>query len=340
MHRTQAKSTASSTAVQLCLRWSARFRRRLSSTSLAILGLCLFSCAACDAGAEAQAPTVNFNRERAWSDLERIVGMGPRPSGTPALDELRSFLSKQLTEAGLTPIIESFEENTPIGPLAFANLYADLTSQGTGTAKPPMVILATHMDTKRLGKDFVGANDGGSGTATLLELARILASESKPRPVTYRFLFLDGEESQREQWIDPDNRYGSRYHATALRARGQHRQVGALVLLDLVGDRNLRFFTESNSDRDLLNIFFEAARKNGLGAHVGGPRGEILDDHLSFMAVDIPCVDLIDFDYGPNNSYWHGEDVLEHCAPASLEITGKIVLFGLPELERWVLARR
>ncbi len=173
--------------------------------------------------------------------------------------------------------------------------------------------------------------------AVLLELARNLAA-GPDRPVRYRFLFVDGEESVQWNWVDPDNRYGSRHHVEQLRVRGELDSVAACVLLDLVGDKQLRFFSESYSDRKLLDIFFTSARSQGLGRHVGGPSEPVKDDHLSFMAADIPSVDLIDLDYGLDNAYWHSaDDTLENVSAASLGVTAKIVWGGLPELERWAL---
>ncbi|MEM7308612.1 MAG: M28 family peptidase [Planctomycetota bacterium] len=294
------------------------------------------SCGTSSAGI-AQGPE-QFDQARAWSLLERIVAVGPRPSGTPKIEKLIDLMEAELKSYGLAPIRETFEDKTPIGPLTFTNLYVDLEGETADGSPAPMVVICTHFDTKRMSFPFVGANDGGSGTAVLLELARILAE--RKAPVTYRLLFLDGEESILPDWRDPDNRYGSRYHVAQLRATGLVHRVKACVLIDLVGDKELRFMTELNSDRRLLAMFFDAAKGAGLGRHVNGRRQEIKDDHLSFMAADIPSIDLIDLDYGPGNRFWHTpDDTLENCSAASLGATGKIVLLGLPAVEEWVGGR-
>lgn len=279
-----------------------------------------------------------FDAARAWKHLEHCASLGARPAGSEALEQKRAYIRRELEAAQLTVQREDFEAETPVGALRMANLYADIAARKGGTA--PLVIVCTHIDTKRLPHAFEGANDSASGTAALLELARVLA-RSPSAEVAYRILFLDGEESQREEWIDPDNRYGSRHHAAQLEARGELARTKAVVLLDMIGDRDLKLHTETYSDGRLLEIFFASARAQGLGQHVGGPRLEVKDDHLSFMTAGIPSVDLIDFAYGPNNAWWHtAEDRVEHCAPESLSAIGRIVLGGLPELERWVLARR
>jgi glutaminyl-peptide cyclotransferase len=295
--------------------------------------------AACSSANPAAAEA--FDAARAWKDLENLVALGPRPVGSPALERTRAYIEAELARAGLRPQRDSFRVDPPAGftgarpsggVFELANVYADLEPPGASNGE--MVLLCTHFDTKLSRERFVGANDGGSGTAVLLELARVLA-RSGPRGVAYRFLFLDGEEALNWNWKDPDNCYGSRHHAAALKQNGAAARVRACVLLDMVGDKDLGLLRESYSDQRLTEIFFAAARAAGLGAHVDARREEIRDDHISFMDVGIPSVDLIDFDYGPRNAHWHAaSDTLENCAAASLEITGRIVLAGLPSLER------
>jgi hypothetical protein len=290
--------------------------------------------AACSASTAAPPPT-SFRADRAWTHLEAMVALGPRPAGSEALDRAREYIAAELESCGLAPVTEAFRSDTPAGEIEFANVWADI-----GPEDAPLVVLVTHIDTKRFEWTFVGANDSAAGTAALLELARALAGHGGEREVTYRILFVDGEESIREEWTDPDNRYGSRHHVRRLQESGEIRRVRACVLLDLVGDADLRLSTESYSDTALREIFFDAARRIGLGKHVGGPRREIKDDHLSFMAANIPSVDLIDFEYGPNNAYWHDRrDTIENVSADSLGVVGRIVLAGLPALEDHVLGR-
>jgi Zn-dependent M28 family amino/carboxypeptidase len=170
----------------------------------------------------------------------------------------------------------------------------------------------------------------------LIELARQLAS--RENPVAYRIVFLDGEEAIRSQWIDPDNRYGSRHHVAELARTKLLERVKACVLLDLVGDKGLRLTHDAYSDPELLAAFFGAAEENGLGDHVGARRQPVKDDHLSFIEAGVPSADLIDLEYGPANRYWHSEDdTLENVSAESLGIIGTIVLLGLPRVEELVL---
>lgn len=277
------------------------------------------------------AAPVALDADRAWKHLEALVAFGPRPPGSPALEATRAYLEAELARTGLKPAREAFDAKTPLGNFALANVYADLPA---ATADAERVILATHFDTK-LGIDgFVGANDGGSGTALLLELARVLA-QGGPRPLAYRFLFLDGEEATRPQWQGEDNCYGSRHHAKELAKRGEASRVRAFVLLDMVGDADLALLRETWSDRRLVDLFRAAAGRAGLAGVFSNQSQAIEDDHGPFLDAGIPSLDLIDFEYGPGNAYWHTtDDVLAHCSKESLAKVGRVVLEALPALER------
>jgi Zn-dependent M28 family amino/carboxypeptidase len=186
---------------------------------------------------------------------------------------------------------------------------------------------------------FVGANDGASSTAALIEIARVLAKDRK-RAIGYRFAFFDGEESVREEWIGDDNTYGSRHHVQALQANGRIESLRAFVLLDMVGDKDLKLTSDTLSDRKLMEVFTKAARDLGLGRHVGGKSMEVRDDHVPFLMARVRTVDLIDLEFGPHNSYWHTDkDVPENCSKESLDAIGRIALRGLAELETLFLAR-
>jgi hypothetical protein len=302
---------------------------------LAVWALALSACP----GPAAGAPTGEtreippFDAARAWKDVEAQVALGPRVSGSEAAEKTRAYFEAQLTAAGLRPVREAFTEETPAGEIAFCNVYADLAATTAAPETAPIVILLSHYDTKRFSFTFVGANDAASSSGALLELARAL-STAKTRLVTYRFLFVDGEEAVRAVWEDPDNRYGSRHHVAQLVKTGLRPRVKAAVLLDMIGDKDLRIARDEYSTPWLYEAFAAAARSQGLGAKVDGRRERIADDHVSFLEVGIQAVDLIDFDYGPNNSYWHTQaDTLDKCSSDSLAAAGKIVLAGLPAVE-------
>lgn len=302
--------------------------------ALLLLPLAPVIFSGCDA--PTKSTTLEFDGARAWKNLETQVAIGPRPAGSAALEKTRAWLSTALTESGLKSVREDFKAQTPAGEIAFANIYADLPARNPAASE--WIILGSHFDTKRteerFKEPFLGANDAGSSTAVLLELARVLA-KGGARELNYRFLFLDGEEAIAWDWIGEDNTYGSRYHAGQLQKSGMAARVRAFILLDMVGDKDLQLMRDSYSDRRLLELFFATGRELGYRKHVDGRAEEIRDDHLSFMAVGIPSIDLIDLDYGPLNSYWHTpKDTLENCSQASLEVIGRLVLASLPKVEK------
>ncbi len=275
-----------------------------------------------------------FDSERAWKDLMHQVELGPRPAGSPALEETRVWIASELEQMGLTPIREDFQADTPFGAFRMANIYADFVTGSAPEEEADILVLCAHFDTKTLNFRFVGANDGASGVAALLELARVITAQG-PRPMTYRFLFVDGEEAMRQTWVDPDNLYGSRHHVKGIALRGENQRVRACVLLDMVADIDLQLTLDTFSHADLLEIFFEAARAGGLGEHVDGPPIPIKDDHLPFQRLKIPSCDLIDFSYGEYNEHWHKiSDLPKNCSKESLGVIGKMVLLGLPVVEQ------
>ncbi len=305
------------------------------------IGAALLLCLACQATVGCDTPSGSkraraIDADKAWAHLERQVAFGPRPSGSKEIEECRKYLEAELSAAGLKPKRETFKAETPIGEIEFTNIWAEWPGSDPQAG---WIVLGSHYDTKRMPFPFVGANDAGSSTAVLIELARVIVASGQGR-FTYRFVFFDGEEATRPDWADPDNTYGSRHHAQQLKRVGDNTKARAFVLLDMVGDKDLKLTRDVYSDRRFMDCFLQAARANGLGAHVDGRSLEIRDDHLSFMAIGVPSVDLIDFEYGPNNSYWHTQaDVLANCSKESLAAIGKITLLGLESLEELLSAR-
>jgi Zn-dependent M28 family amino/carboxypeptidase len=182
------------------------------------------------------------------------------------------------------------------------------------------------------GVNFVGANDAGSSTGLLLELARVLASRKEK--LDYWFVFLDGEEAFVD-WSTFDSTYGSRHLAQKWKGEGMVPKIRALILLDMIGDKNLDVLYETNSTKHLMDLFHSTARSLGLGSILSQTKSRIGDDHIPFLDVGIPCVDLIDYNYGPDNSYWHtAADTTDKLSPQSMETVGTVVLAMLPELQK------
>jgi len=270
----------------------------------------------------------SFSGARAFEDLKHLVGFGPRPSGSPALTQTRQWLIQELRGTGAEVEEDPFVANTPIGPIPMDNLIAKFRGSRRET-----VIVAGHYDTKRFDAfRFLGANDGGSSAALLVELARVLGA--RRNALDYWLVFFDGEEAVRD-WSATDSLYGSRHLVDKLSASGELSRIQALILVDMIGDAQLRIPRESSSTPWLSDLVFNVAQRLGYGRYFVNSQNAVDDDHMPFINAGVSAVDLIDFDYGPNNSYWHSaRDTLDHCSPQSLTIVGRVVAATLIELEK------
>ena len=279
------------------------------------------------ASLSAQAPAT-FDSSKAWEHLRQQVAIGPRPSGSPGNLKNREYIKTTLAGFGITTVEQPFEATTPIGQIKMANLIATIPGQ-----RPDRIVLASHFDTKLFREfRFVGASDGASSTAALLELGRVL--KARPQlPFTIELLFLDGEEATGE-WQGTDNTYGSRHYVAAAGKAGTLKSIRTLILLDMIGDRQLNMRREQNSTPWLTDIIWSTAKKLGHGAQFLDERTPIEDDHIPFLKAGVPAVDLIDLDYPA----WHtAQDTLDNVAARSLQIVGDVVVAALPEIEQRLL---
>ena len=286
-----------------------------------IAGLLSGSCVA------AQSPAT-FDSSKAWEHLRQQVAIGPRPSGSAGNVKNREYIKSTLAALGIKTVEQPFEATTPIGPIKMVNLVATIPGQ-----RPDRIVLASHFDTKLFREfRFVGASDGASSTAALLELARVI--KARPQlPFTIELLFLDGEEAVRE-WTETDSTYGSRYYVDAARKSGSLKSLRALVLLDMIGDRQLNIRREANSTPWLTDIIWNTARRLGHQAYFLNEVTPIEDDHIPFLKAGVAAVDIIDLDFPA----WHtAQDTLDAVAARSLQIVGDVVVAALPEIEARLL---
>src|SRR3984957_14023619 len=274
--------------------------------------------------APAPETTGGFDGARAYKYVEQLVAIGPHSAGSEGIRHAQEYIVGQLKSFGCPLEQQDFHApSTPVGDVAMKNIVVKIPS-----ANPNIILYGSHYDTKRI-PNFVGADDAGSSTGVLLELARLLCARKNAD--TIWLAFFDGEEAFNSSWADPDNTYGSRELAAILALTGNLPHVKAMILVDMVGPANPVYKREINSTQWLTDIFWTTAAQLGYGKVFVNDRADIEDDHLSFLKRDIPSVDIIDLDV----PYWHTtQDTLDKVDPRTLAITGHVLIASLPELEK------
>jgi Zn-dependent M28 family amino/carboxypeptidase len=284
---------------------------------------------------------VAFNGERALEHVRKQIEIGPRPPGSPELGKTREYIINTLKDFGLKVVTDEFSASTPLGVKKMVNVTAELPGESKD-----VIIISSHYDTKVF-KDmrFVGANDPGSSVGTLLELGRVLAANQQKPKLTYRLVFFDGEESLCEGWDEcskpnaPDNTYGSRRYVSQLRANKELELVRSLILLDMMGYKNLELGRDTLSTRWLQDIIWRTGRELGYTRiFVDRPEGVGGDDHEPFLRAGIDSVDMIQLEGYP---YWHTpDDTLDKVSAQSMKIVGETVLASLPRIEQYLQNKR
>jgi Zn-dependent M28 family amino/carboxypeptidase len=267
--------------------------------------------------------TGGFDGKRVFAHVAKQVSFGPRPSGSQAIVNLQDYLQSELKSYGCNVEADSFGADTPVGRLPMKNILVKILGE-----KPGVILLGTHYDTKIL-DNFVGADDGGSSTALMLELARLVCAQHGRYAVW--IAFFDGEEAVKV-WSDSDGRYGSRQMAARFAASGDIKKIKAFLLADIVGGRNAQFLRESSSTPALIDLVWNTAAKLGYSALFLNNTTSAEDDHDPFLKRGVPAVDVIaDF---MNNGYWHTpQDSLDKISPETLAIVGHVFLESVKQLQ-------
>jgi Peptidase family M28 len=268
------------------------------------------------------ASTGGFDGQRAYQYVADQVAIGPRSAGTEGDRRAQEYIVAKLQSFGCPVDQEDFHAQTPIGTVVMKNIVAKIPG-----ASPNIVLLATHYDTKRLA-GFVGADDGGSSTGVMLEMARLLCQ--RKNALTIWIAFFDGEEAFGE-WSADDSTYGSRELAARMALSGDLPRLKAMLLADIVGSRNLRLRRESNSTGWLTDMIWNTAARLGYQDIFVHDTTTIEDDHLPFLRRNVTAADIIDLEI----PYWHTtEDTLDKISPRSLAIVGHVLIEVLPQLEK------
>jgi len=275
-----------------------------------------------------QEKTGGFDGQRAYAHVAKQVSFGPRPAGSPAIAATQDYLLSELKSYGCFADVDAFSSDTPAGRIAMKNILVKIPGD-----KPGVILLGTHYDTKRL-ENFVGADDGGSSTGVMLELARNLCSQHGRYAVW--IAFFDGEEAVRPEWQDPDNCYGSREMAARFANSGDLTKIKAFLLADIVGTRTPHFKRESYSTKALVDLVWGVAKRLGYGNVFVDDTSTVEDDHQSFLKRHVPSVDVIDLDNGPQGDvyYWHTpQDALDKISSKTLAIVGHVFLESVKQLQ-------
>ena len=277
--------------------------------------------------ADAQAPppekTGGFDGGLAYEFVAKQVSFGPRPAGSPALAKTRDFIMSQLKSFGCTVDTDSFSADTPIGRLQMENLVVKIPGE-----LPGIILLGTHYDTLRM-DNFVGADDAGSSTGLMMEMARLLCGKRGRYAVW--IAFFDGEEAQK-QWSDLDSLYGSRDMAARMALNGDLKNIRAMLLADIIGGKHLRIMRDTTSTPWLTRLVWSTADKLGYNSVFLDQDTSVEDDHDSFLKRGVPAVDVItDF---PNMGYWHTpQDTMDKISARSLAIVGHVFVETVKELQ-------
>jgi glutaminyl-peptide cyclotransferase len=251
-------------------------------------------------------PAADFTGTAAFDFAKTAIAFGPRPAGSDAIHKLQAYILKTVKVPGAQVAEDNFTAQTPRGPVAMKNIIVKFPGK-SGKA----IAITGHYDTKPFpGRNFVGANDGGSSTGVLLELAQALAGQARTDEVD--LIFFDGEEAF-GQWTDTDSVYGSRHMAETWKKE------------------NLNILEDTNSDVALRKLVWSAAASLGYQKYFTSMAELMDDDHMPFVRIGVPSLDVIDFDYPP----WHEDtDTLDKISAASLEIVGKTMIESIKRLEK------
>lgn len=257
--------------------------------------------------------------DRAYQLADRFVSAcTPRDAGTIRGKIAANFILDEASKTGADVNRDVFMAETPKGPRPMTNLSCEFSTDESTN----WVVIVSHFDTKH-GVACPGANDGAASTALLISLAEVLGNWQSPRS-NVMLLWTDGEECM-ERYAENDGLWGAKRAAKRLEA--SERKVRAVICIDMVGDADLHLSVPTNGSHALSKIAVHAARRAGYPDLVSLMPEAVTDDHVPFLDSGFSAIDLIDFEYGPGNAYWHTpDDTMEHVSKESLLKTGRLLV--------------
>jgi glutaminyl-peptide cyclotransferase len=277
-------------------------------------------------------PPPTIDSARAMQYVKEIVAFGPRPLGGASHKKVEDYILAHLSGDEVESDI--FTADTPEGKFPVHNIVAKFPGTKDG-----IIVIASHYDTNYPFRktSYVGANDGGSSSALLLEFANQLRGRKRAGYSVW-LVWDDAEEGMKPEseiaFID-DSLYGIRHLAQKWQDDGTLKKIKAFLLADMVGDADLNIDRDLNSTPWLEEVVYQAASRLGYQSHFFARQNQVTDDHIPFMEKGVPCADLIDFNYGYNNVFWHTpQDTVDKLSPKSLEIVGSTMLEAVGILDR------
>jgi glutaminyl-peptide cyclotransferase len=265
-------------------------------------------------------PLPQIDAKRAFEYTREVTAFGARYIGSENHKKLENYILSHLKGDQVED--DAFIADTVEGKFPVRNIIAKFPGKKDG-----IIVILGHYDTvySLRNTGFVGANDGGSSTAILLEFANQF--RGKPRDgYSIWLVWTDGEEAVR-QWSDTDSLYGTRHLAEKWEKDGTLKKIKALLLMDMIAATDVNILRETQSTPWLLDLVYSAAERAGYQSHFYALQGEIEDDHLPFLKRGVPCADLIGMPYGYNDVFHHTpQDTMDKLSPKSLEIVGNTVL--------------
>jgi glutaminyl-peptide cyclotransferase len=262
-----------------------------------------------------------FNASRAMECLKEMVAFGPRPIGSKNHQKVESYIVSHLKNDDVEH--DDFEVKTSEGHFPVHNIIAKFPGTRDG-----IIVIASHYDTNWPLRDtaYAGANDGASSSALLLEIANQLRGKKRDGYSVW-LLWDDAEESMKLNWDDAESLYGVRHLAQKWQDDGTLKKVKAFLLEDMVGDADLNIEHDMSSTPWLEDLIYQAATQLGYQSHFFAREMAVTDDHQPFLERKVPSADLIDFNYGYNNVFWHTpQDTVDKLSPKSLGIVGTVTL--------------
>lgn len=258
---------------------------------------------------------------RLTAEVSQII---PRHSGSPGAKATVEFIAAELKKSGLTPEIDEWRENPAAAGITFRNVSTRIP----GRDNSQFVIIGGHYDAKKIDSvpNFAAANDGGSSTGLLLAIADAIQKKTDKPPCAVVIAFFDGEECL-NNYNESDGLHGSKRMAEKIKLNGNAGDCRAVIILDMIGDADLGVTLPADTNPELAAVLMRETARQGTAKHFKWAETPILDDHVPFQKLGIPAIDIIDFEFGPRNRYWHTEaDTIDKVSPESLKIVGDAAL--------------